>query len=327
MGPYVIPSNTAGDGYTRKALRRSILEKLGPFGVYLTDGQASGREARRQVVCSSLIDDAEDVERLKDRYLRVCTGDDADRQTRVLDTGYQGPVGYVGVSRPMTAPLASGIEFELSWPLPSGPYLDMLSGDRIVNMALEQCWIIDRLPFTSNGSYQYLLTDYEWLTSDDQVIGPVDTIGVPTNGNPMTAATSWRIRSNGSVRYLETDLAYSSGDAFQLQVYRPANTLIRRNGVWGAGDGLTSDDDAAAVPVYIVKAIGLTMAFEHLKNRAPYDPKLAPSVDHFQREYERWGRAATRLKWEDAPRDATPRPLVSGGARAYVGDKGLWSSW
>jgi hypothetical protein len=280
----------------------------------------------RQVVVSSLTDDEDMPDRYAGRHLYVATGAHAGRQTKVLSVGTHGQYGLLRVARPFTTALTSGITVELSASLPAEPYGDWDGLNPIIDDALAACWVRDRLSFTGDGANAVALTGYEWLTSPDQVIGVLDTIGSST-GNPIAAGTTWRIRSNGNTRTLENDIAYSTGTAYELDVYRPAHTLIKgaSTGIWGAGDGLTADGDAAAVPVYIVGTIGLAMAYQRLLARAQWDEQLAPSIPMFERGYRRWGRAAERLKWEDLPHEAEPPTLVSGGRGGYAwGSKGIW---
>jgi hypothetical protein len=321
----VFPTSTIATGTALEQYRESILRRMGPFYRTSVSTKATGLEARRYVICTGFRSDTAPMSQFDNLYLYVRSGDQAGEQRMLISGGYDGPDGAAVVDYPFDDPLEATTEIEIAV-LPALDYLGVTGATPIVNDALQSQWLRDRLTFTGDGTYSYSLQTYPWLLSTNQIIGLVDSLGVPTGGNPTLAATPWRIRYNGDTRYLETDTPYSTGTEFQIETYRPANTLIKTGGIWGSGDGLVNESDEAVPPLYLVKTIGLAFAYQQMLARSEWDERLKPSAARFEREYTRWGRAAAQLKWEDLPHESAPYPLVSGGTR-YLGDKGLWSSW
>lgn len=262
-GLSVVPSLTAAAGILRPLYRRALSRALhGSDGLYTTDGVASGGEALRQIVCSNLIDDEEQADRLKGRYLYVVDGDDAGRQTRVLSTGYHGPDGYLEVSRPMTTPLASGIEIEITSLLPCDKYLDIDGLNQIVNEALAACDIEYRQTLTGDGTRSLSLLDYEaFIDRSDRADVVYDALGLPLPTPLDPSGYTSRVDATGAARTLVTDAVYTSADSVELRVIRAGHTLIKSGGAWGNSSvGLTSDAQAAAVPIPWVVAAGMCKA-------------------------------------------------------------------
>lgn len=314
-GPIIIdaPSTTVA-GILRLLYRRALGAQYGPFGVYTTDGVASGIEARRQIVCSSLIDDEEQRDRLKGRYLYVAKGDYAGFQTRVLSTGYSGPIGYLGVSRPLPAALPSGIEFELSmWPCDM--YLDVKGLNQIANEALARCTIEYRLSLVGDGTRGLSLADYAaFIDQNDRVDVVYDDIGL-SSGDPLDPSPfASRVDTSGATRTLVTSIAYSSSNAVELRVLRAGHTLIQDNmGTWTTSSvGLTADDQAAAVPIPWVTSIGMFKLLQMAMEMVEQDDTLTDAVKarrliRLEQRLQEWGSAAVKIVTELFPK-ATEKP-------------------
>lgn len=300
-GPIVIPSGTTAAGILRPLYRRALGAQYGPFGVYRTDGVASGGEAKRQIVCSSLIDDEQESTRLKGRYLYVATGNDAGRQTRILQTGYHGPIGYLEVSRPMTTPLASGIEFELSaWPCDQ--YLDVKGLNQIVNEALARCSVEYRLGLTGNGTRSSSLVDYESYLDDSDGVDAIYDAWTTTAGEPLEMVPyAPRIDVASGTRTLITRRAYSTNETFQVRVLRSGHTLINDGSGWGTSSvGLTDDSQAALAPVHWVVAIGMVKLLQIATEMVEQDETLSDAVKArrlalLMQRRAQWTRASNRI--------------------------------
>jgi hypothetical protein len=324
-GPIVLPYPGATAGHTRTEYRRAIGQKLGMFRVanVVATAPSDDPDAAYRVRANVLRSDRQSPDRFNNRFVYVADGDQQGEQRRFIDGQHDDHLGSALVDTAYTSPLADQTEIEISYPLPSGDWGDYPSLNEIVDETLSQLWVRRRISFTGNGSYSYSLGAYPWLDSTERIVALVDSIGVPTGGNPTTAATAWRVRYQGDTRYLETDLSYQTTDTFEVETYQPANTLIRVNGSWGDADGFTADTDEAAAPVYLVRALGLALAYERLMTRAQWDDEFKPALATLEKNYVRWGKVAARLKWE-MPRGTESTPLVSGSTGYAWGTKGLW---
>lgn len=308
----VVPASTVAAGILRPLYRRALGAQLGPFGVYTTDGVATGDDARRQIVCSSLIDDAEDLTRLKGRYLYVATGTDDGRQTRILDTGYHGPIGYLEVSRPMTTALASGVEIEIStWPCDM--YLDQNGLNQLVNEALARCTVESRATFNGNGTRSYSLLDDETAIDMEQRADAVwDTFAVatgdPTEAVPYTA----RVDTTNGERTLVTGYSYADGETFDLRLLLAGNSLIKSGGAWGfSTTGLTDDTQAAAAPIHWVVAFGMVKALDAQQEWIEQDETLSDATRTrrlalLATKRRRWAKTANVIQMTQFPRPTPP---------------------
>lgn len=318
----IIPSGAAvAAGILRPLYRRALGAQYGPFGVYTTDGVATGTEARRQIVCSSLIDDFEDASRLKRRYLYVATGTYAGTQTRIRDAGYHGSIGYLEVTKPLAAPLASGIEIEIgTWPCDR--YLDQKGLNQLVNEALARCLIEYRAVLTGAGTTGISLLDAEGYIDQsgrvDAVYDNLDTVGTTDPLEPSPYGS--RVDASGAERTLVTDIAYASSDSVELRVLRAGHTLINDGSGWvTSAVGLTSDDQAAAAPVPWVVAFGMVKLLQIQTEMVEQDETLSDTVKArrltlLAGRRRQWSRAAATIMLDQFPK---PTPQLSRGLSTF----------
>lgn len=306
-GPLVGGAPTTASGITRDVYRRAIQAQVNPFNVYTTDGLATGGEARRWVVCSSLEDGEDGAGRLAGRYLYVATGDHAGFQTRVVSSGYEGAAGYLQVTRPFPGVLASGTQVEISANLPGETYLDVKGANQIVNEALARCVIEYRLSLTGNGTRSQSLIGEDYIDQNERVDALYDTawtiVGDPLELSPDAT----RVDTSGATRTLVTDLTYSSDQTYEARVLRRGDTFVKSNGSWGDSTvGLTSDDQAAAVPLGWVVAFGSGKALQTIRRVVRQDARLsrqerADRIVQLNAEIRTWAMAALKIQREHFP--------------------------
>lgn len=301
-GPIVLSGATVAAGILRPLYRRALGAQYGPFGVYTTDGVASGGEANRQIVCSDLIDDEEQADRLKGRYLYIATGDNAGFQTRVLSTGYHGPIGYAEVSRPLPTPCPSGIEFELStWPCDQ--YLDQKGLNQIVSPeALARCLVEYRLSLTGNGTRSYSLLAYEGYIDEPASVDAIYDAWTTAAGEPMELVPyAPRIDVTSGTRTLITRRAFATSETFQVRVLRSGSGLINTDGVWGTSSvGLTNDTQGALAPIPWVVSIGMVKLLQIATEMVEQDETLSDATKArrltlLMNRRAQWTRAANRI--------------------------------
>jgi hypothetical protein len=297
---FVLPAGLIGSGSTREQYRKRIGQRVGRFYRGTVTDQANELDADRTVLSRTLRSDVGPMSRLDGLYCYLRSGSQAGAQRAVIDGTFDGPQATLMLDAPFSAPLRVGDEYELAQ-LPAEDYLGVGGLNTRVYDALSSVWIRDRLAFTGDGGYAYDLLEWPWLASDDQIVGLLDRVLVSPSGNPLPSRSPWRIRYQGSTHYLETDLSYPIGTPFEVEVFRPSNTLIRSGGAWGSGDGLQHEDDEAIPPVSLIAAIGLCFTYQEMLGRAQWLGQSAPSLAYLEREYQRWTKTAARLKWEYLP--------------------------
>lgn len=332
--PIIVPTGSGiAAGILRPVYRRALGAQLGPFQTLATTALATSGEARRHVLSSGLIDDEDERERLKGRYLYVATGDMAGHQARILSTGYHGGAGLLEVSRPFATALPTGTTVEISSPLPCEQFLDTRGLNQIVNEALERCDIEYRLALTGNGTRSLSLTDYEgFLDESNRIDALYDTTayaaGQPLEPSPYSA----RVDATGAARTLVTDYTYASGQALEVRVIRAGHTLVKSGGAWGTSSvGLTSDDQAAAVPLRWVVAAGMGKALQAWERIVRQDATMsaqdkAPILDDIANGpngLRYWRGVFARIAREQFPQPTAKRRASHPYPLSYVADP--WS--
>lgn len=153
------------------------------------------------------------------------------QQRRVRNGSYVGSTGTVTIDPAWTAPTA-GVEVELTGLFPANPqigedgsYLGHLraASDRIL---VEDHIDVTTTETSGRPTQAYLLSDQPWLDRPERILAvkdPPRAVGYPFR-------PTWRRWSakfeQGAVFIEFEDRAYPAGSLFQVQVLRPASSLI-----------------------------------------------------------------------------------------------------
>jgi hypothetical protein len=327
----IVPTTGGGTGTTLAEYRADLGERLGLYQHLMVTAVATGAEAARYVLLDELRDDEDARSAWAGAYLYATDGAQAGTQRRILREGYEGPFGALRLSRPFSAPLQPGTSVELTWPLPVTRLLGVKGLRAIVNEALERCPVEARLSFTGNGTFSYSLSDYPWLTADQQTNGLYDWGGRDqATNNALLSPYAYELRTNIASVTLQTSYRYGATVPFELAVLTDGKRLVQQNGLWGySAAGLVADADQAAVPLHWVRAFGMVMALRHLTMLAERDQTLSDAartakLASYARDRQQWAVTCRRII-----RDEFPRPTSEASpALAYLASgSGVSESW
>lgn len=253
-------------------------------------------------------------------YIYVASGSGAGQQRVVKENSYVPSTGTLTVqnSSGWDATLAAGDQLEITRLFPA--YADASSSSSLgadndyrslVNRALSYLLVPDQISVTTVADQQeYSLSTYAyWLDRPERlrdVLDPPRATGWPTK----PTWRRWELNLDGPTPSLQfIDRAYpTSGATFELNVLRPADTLIS-----GAesSSGLTSDTATAVPAVNDVVTVGLMLAYEALANRSPG----RPSGDYLKR----WAaqvELARRVRAYDRTQETPQQQAVAAGTEA-----------
>ncbi len=261
-------------GYSRAIAETGL---LGRYGLYTVAADATDLNV---LSCNELIDnDDEDVlgSRHEGAYLYAATGLNYGQQRRVVKDGYTPSNGSLVSHRPWPNLMKAGDEIEMWYRVPrvKDPSTGIQGIREAINRALEHCYRIRRITFTAtaDGVTHYDLSQYPWLTQDDQ-IGPIYAPTTDANINPSIWPGGAWIRPNAAAPVLEIGQAIASGETFSLDVAQPAHTYIKSGGEWGDSTvGLVDDDDEALIEVVLLVQVALAFAFEILGGTVSTDER------------------------------------------------------
>jgi hypothetical protein len=322
--PLILPSVTAGTSF--RTYRRKLADELGSWQEMAVTAVGTNADAARVVLSDDLRDDEAGYEHIGGRWLYAASGLQADNQRRIIsqpETGYQGAIGGVMLSRPFDAALQAGTLVEVTSPLPVKRHLGIKGHRDFINEGLGLIWVEARLSLTGNGTYAYDLSAYPWLTSYEQMRGIYDTAWQPTGAPSTLSPYGYRLVTNGATATLVTDRSYTTADTFEVAVLVRGDRLISDGLVWFYADeaapGLQSDDQQAAAPARWVHAFAMVKALQYLTRlvvadrKMPADEKQAQLAEIMERR-RTWARAAAEIKLKEFPTPLPERtvPLVGG---------------
>lgn len=214
-------------------------------------------------------------------YIYIASGSGAGRQRVVKENSYVPSTGTLTThnSSGFDVTMAAGDQVEITRLFPAyaeATSTSSLGSDTdyrsLVNRALSYLLVPDQISVTTVADQQeYSLSTYAaWLDRPERLLAVLD----PPRATGWPAKRTWRrweLTLDGPSPALTfLDRAYpTNGATFELDVLRPANTLIS-----GAESsiGLTSDSATAVPAVNDVVTVGLMLAYEALMNRSPGRP-------------------------------------------------------
>lgn len=258
--------------------RQGLARALDDLEVYLAASATS-----TTVVCSNLINSATNAStgRYNGAYVYVSAGTGIGSQSVVKEAGYAPSTGTLTIldSGGWATSPASGSTVEITRLFPAinaataaSSFSDGNDYRALVNRALSYLLVPDQVSVTTVADQQeYSLTTYAaWLDRPERLAAVLD----PPRATGWPSKRTWRRwelnLDGGTPSLVFLDRAYpTSGATFELDVLRPADTLI--SGAESTA-GLASDTDTAVPAVNDVVTVGLMLAYEGLANRSPGRP-------------------------------------------------------
>lgn len=352
--PLIVPdasTTTPSTMPTRAQYRQALAQQLGMWAPGVIAPTLPGGEPGRWVT----VDDFKDDEWPRDEYealwVYATNGDAAGEQRRVRTEGFEGPYGAFAVSHVFPDNLAPGSTVEITTPLPATRSGLTKGLNQIVGEALDRILIRARIPLLGNGTHQFGLSDYPFLTRQEQTDGIYDWRwqGQGQDQNLPSRRTShdYAVLTDGPTVTLSTRRVYGADEPFELSVLVPASNLTFDGGDWAWNVGpLEHDDDMACAPIGWVVTCGMVIALDYLLTRNEADrtiPEDQPTetrwaamqtfrarrrADLSRRLAERWGPAWQKLVREQLPRrdPDPPRQIVAAYGGRLVGRRasGWW---
>lgn len=268
-------------------------DELGDYQQLAVSAVASGGDARRTIICRDLID--EDSQRDATAY--------AGWYAYVPATGEQRAVRQIGGWTPTTGALLLNGQLDAVLPVNEEVWLIRRLGvlrqqgrpglRDAVNAALKDLAVRDYLALVGTAGGAVDVSAYPWLTPS-RILGVRRTW--TAGGYPELQPGVPHLRRDGEVMLLEPPATIALGEAFSLDVARPAHTWIRHNGAWSASTvGLVDEADQAVPDVDVVTPLALWHAYLGLARGPGQDTAYWERKAAFQAE------VAARIKWAEQP--------------------------
>lgn len=333
----IVPDAATGGTPSRFPSLDDLTSLLGDqLGLWLEDvvsDTVPGGEPGRWVLCDALKDDEHVRAQLAGGWVYVLSGEQRGASRRIRDEGYEGPYGAVALARVLDGNLSADTVVAFSDPLPV-VRTGLVKGLReIIVEAADRIRVEVRLPLTGNGTHRQDLSAWPFVQSLNDTDGVYDSRWLAGAYPTRRSVQQHDITTNGALITLETQIAYSGTEAFELKAFCPASRLTNDSGVWGYDpDGPSDGLDQVAAPSGWVLPIAMTIALDYLTARAEADATMSDAdrarlVGSYRRRLaERWGPAAQQIIRRMLPRKATdpPRQIVTVAGGLIVHGRAHW---
>ena len=259
LGPFspawpVIPDpSTTGEGARRslKATRRMLARRLG--GLQVATTSADGTIGGTSLISANLANQL-DANRYRGWWVMPTDGVSAGAIRTIGETALNPSDGTLTIAPPFVSQIVAGTQVELTKLLPPEELGGMLGLRQAINLALAECWVLDRtaVPGVANQATYDLSAIGDWLDPEavSEYYGPVLSTGL--------AVMPWggfSVRRQGSVVDLDVPPGISTGAAMSVEMTRPGDTLIKIDGVWtDQQQGMQNDtDEHLFQPAFLVE--------------------------------------------------------------------------
>ena len=139
----------------------------------------------------------------------------------------------------------------------------MLGLRQALNMALAECWALDRVPLATTGAVSYDISSLgDWLDPDaiHELYGP------SISGMPDIPFGSFVTRADANVTNLDV-IGLATGYTVNLELTRPGDTFMKTAGVWTDNQmGFTVDSDECLFQPAFITEVALFYCYEALAN-------------------------------------------------------------
>src|SRR6266576_30625 len=261
--PVAVPptSRVAPTRRSLRACRRMLGRRLqGSLNVVTTT--ADGAVGGNSLIATNLGNQL-DANRFRQWWVMPVDGANAGLVRHVSDQALNPVTGELQVGPPFPTRVASGTQVELSRLLPPYEMDGHLGLKECLNLALAECWVLDRLQLAGLSNTAVYTLDYgDWLDPEaiHEFYGPyVDPswVEAPWSG--------WNARRDGQQILLDTPGDIAGGTRMDLSLTRPADTLMKHCGVWTDNcQGFELDDDESLIQPQFLVQVALAHAYEAL---------------------------------------------------------------
>ena len=202
------------------------------------------------LLSSTLVNSNLEATELEDVAALVESGNNAGEQRFVRRAGLARGTGTITTADAYTNAVASGVSFSLYHRMPALTRLSGPSYQKAINQAHRRAWVEDNVSFTGVTGQKHYPIDtavWPWFTEKSRVIAVYRPRQNADDELQMLGSDEWDWAWDGSVRQLVLPSSpWNTGDTGIVKVYRPANSIIRRD---ATGQAVLSTTTVGSVTV------------------------------------------------------------------------------
>lgn len=318
--PVVIPPTTTAPP-ARRSLRnmRRMLGRRLQGSVHVVTTTADGTLAGTSLISLSGLANQMDPNRFRQWWIMPTDGVSAGQVRHVGEQGLNPSSGELSIQPAFTTQIVRGTQVELHRLLPPTEMDGFIGLKECLNLALAECWALDRLQLTGlDNTVTYDLQFGDWM--DPQA---VNEFYGPSQGRGWLDAPwgGWDSRRDGSSILLDTAPGFGAADTMSVQLTRPADTMIKRAGVWCDNQqGFVDDDDECLLQPEFLVQVALAHAYDVLAGVS-----TGAAAARWAVKADNQRAVANKAKYVGLPHPPERANHPAGGGGFY--GSGPWWSW
>lgn len=308
---------------TLKQYYTALARELGSSQSFTaTSTSADATDAARQIISTDLLTDSDVSTTYANEWVYALDGALAGQQRRVRNAGFDPDTGTLTLTRAFGSTPQSGVAWMLTSPLPVISQYGVKGLRECINEALRVMTATDFIAFTGVADqprYTLDLTTYPWMIEKRRLI---------KLWRPYPNATDERKPDTRTFAYIadyetpaiQPSSGYDTGDAFEMEVRRPANSRLKISGTWANQTtydaGLVADADEALPPLDDVVAMAFCEAYQWMSTVGSVRPSA-----WLEQRYAKHEARAAGLRWQNDLTEKSP-PV-----QRFYGTGGWGGAW
>lgn len=304
-------------------VRRALAQELGQFAVGTATGGTTTTVVSPALFASTVLE----ADAFANAWVFFPAGTGI-RQRRITLAGLAPLTGTVTLDGILGFTPAVGATFEVHALLPASRTTDsaietttVIGLNEIITIALRHLLIPDRVLLSlANGIYDYGLTAWWWLDRASRLTDVLEPNVSGTTRESTWRDWSFRESASGPSLHLRQPYRFTSGShSLELAVARPADSKIKRAGVWtdvaSSAPGLLAETDEAFPDLNAIVDVALAYCYRALR-----DTRTGSAAERYHALFEsQWAKAQRVYGFDRSvpmAETATPAPTTAPAAPA-----------
>jgi hypothetical protein len=258
------PITSPGDGARRslRYARRMLARRLGALQVSTTSGD--GKADGSTLVATSLANQF-DSDRYRGWWAMPTDGLSAGAVRTIGTDALAAVTGELTVAPKFPTQILRGVQVELHKMLPPDDQDGYMGLRACLNLALGECWVIDRHAFTTISQSQVwdLSAFGDWM--DPQAVVEVYSPPLTTDSNVVVPFGGFQGRQSLDQMLVDVSPGWSTGWTAGVELTRPADTYMKQSGAWvNTNGGFQVDADESLIQPQFLVELALKHAYRAL---------------------------------------------------------------
>ena len=280
---------------TLLTLEHVLAERLGTFFPFTTTAAATDSD---YLVSSAFVNSNIAGTDLEGGWIQIESGALLGQQAQIRGGyGVVKTTGVVNLAEDLGGNVADEVDCGFYGRFPAFRTGTRRGHRELISESLARIPVVDRIAFagtTGLKHYPVSAATYPWFHRPEDIIGIYGPVAA-ADDVPSAYTGPWHWEDDGEFRYLVfPNGPWKTGESFSVTVYRPANSRLKKSGVWtdqtSEAAGLVDLDDETLAQVGDVVTVAQAYAYRDLADhKAP-----GQTVAEWMAKAEMWEAKAVR---------------------------------